>query len=942
MLLRTFGGLSIEAEPGDGPAPALAPRRLALLAIVAAAGPRGLSRDRILGILWPDKDEEQARHTLSQTLYLLRRDTGTEWITGTPQLQLHPSVRSDVQQFHNALSAGQPAHAAALYTGAFLEGFYLPGAPQFERWVEETRARLRFLAIKTLETLARRAVDADAHADALTCWRRLAELDPFSASFAAGQMRALISGGDQAGALRFAGEYEARLRRELDVEPDPIILELSSKLRAATPASAPRPVAAAPRSAVQALPPAAALKAPAARSRGHLWFPASVLAVLLTIALAWRIGGSRAETADAPPFLAIGAIQSRDTAALGPVLRDMLSTNLARVRGIQVVSNSRLVELLPRNADAVPGAASDAARRAGATEIVEGELGAAAGDLILTLRRVALQSGLVQHGYTVRAADLYALADSATAAIARDLRLDPPPGPLASVRTSSAIAYALYEEALRAYYGGEPATAFRLMSAALERDSSFAMAAYYAWQTALLLERYDDSDRLLPVVKRLATRTVDRERLMIQGALARGFAPVAGQMAVARELTSRFPRDPDGQMALGWALSSAGEWAGAIGAFNRAIALDSAAGATGGSNCRVCAAISEMSTVYLWWDSAAAAERTGNRMTGLRPDDAPHRGVLIEPLLRQGRRAEGEAAALRASKLSIVKLNFAAVLDRDLIRAGRADELAARLTSELTNTADGFGEKPWLLTIALRNQGRLAEAESLAAHGKVPGSAVRLNKAPDELSLALIKIESGDPRAASRLLLNAVAADRASRAEVGIKSRMLAWHMTLAATALAAAEDTAAVRALADSVQRIGAQSTIGRDPRLHHFLLGLLLQRQNRHAEAVEEFERSLFSTTDGYTRTNLEMARSLMALRRYRDAIAILQPAIRGGVDGSNTYATHAELRFALAQAFEAAGQQDSAATYYRAVERAWRRADPEFQERYRQAKTKAEARH
>src|SRR5687768_12299630 len=88
MQLRIFGALTIETGPGDGPAPVLGPRRLALLALLAAAGSRGITREKILGILWPETDEEQARHTLSQTLYLLRRETGREWVSGTTLLRL--------------------------------------------------------------------------------------------------------------------------------------------------------------------------------------------------------------------------------------------------------------------------------------------------------------------------------------------------------------------------------------------------------------------------------------------------------------------------------------------------------------------------------------------------------------------------------------------------------------------------------------------------------------------------------------------------------------------------------------------------------------------------------------------------------------------------------------------------------------------------------------
>jgi Tfp pilus assembly protein PilF len=84
--------------------------------------------------------------------------------------------------------------------------------------------------------------------------------------------------------------------------------------------------------------------------------------------------------------------------------------------------------------------------------------------------------------------------------------------------------------------------------------------------------------------------------------------------------------------------------------------------------------------------------------------------------------------------------------------------------------------------------------------------------------------------------------------------------------------------------------------------------------------------------------LARSLLALRRYDEAIAVLRPAIHGGVDGSNTYTSRPELHEAMAQVFAQAGQPDSAAAHYRTVEQAWRQADPEFSERYRRAKAES----
>jgi predicted Zn-dependent protease len=168
----------------------------------------------------------------------------------------------------------------------------------------------------------------------------------------------------------------------------------------------------------------------------------------------------------------------------------------------------------------------------------------------------------------------------------------------------------------------------------------------------------------------------------------------------------------------------------------------------------------------------------------------------------------------------------------------------------------------------------------------------------------------------------------------------VAWNLTLAGTALAAAGDTAALRALADSVEHTGRGSIFGRDAQLHHFLRGLLLQREGRHEDAVVAFRRAMFSTTDGYTRINLMLAHSLQTLGRASEAVEVLQAALRGGVDGSNTYVTHTDLHLALADAFAAAGQRDSASVHYRAVELAWREADPAFSDRYRRAVAAARA--
>ena len=91
--LRTFGGLSI--ENGRVSAAAATRRRpLALLALLAVAGNRGLPREKVVSLLWPDSDEERGRNSLSQALAALRRDMAGDY---SPRLRRRRRLPRDCQ-----------------------------------------------------------------------------------------------------------------------------------------------------------------------------------------------------------------------------------------------------------------------------------------------------------------------------------------------------------------------------------------------------------------------------------------------------------------------------------------------------------------------------------------------------------------------------------------------------------------------------------------------------------------------------------------------------------------------------------------------------------------------------------------------------------------------------------------------------------------------------
>src|SRR5574342_470275 len=108
LELRTFGGLSVEANGVPLTGAAVQRKTLALLALLAAAGKKGLSRDKLTAYLWPESDAERGRNLLNQACYALRRDLRErELFLGTTELRLNPAVLTgDVQGFEEALERG--------------------------------------------------------------------------------------------------------------------------------------------------------------------------------------------------------------------------------------------------------------------------------------------------------------------------------------------------------------------------------------------------------------------------------------------------------------------------------------------------------------------------------------------------------------------------------------------------------------------------------------------------------------------------------------------------------------------------------------------------------------------------------------------------------------------------------------------------------------------
>jgi len=214
---------------------------------------------------------------------------------------------------------------------------------------------------------------------------------------------------------------------------------------------------------------------------------------------------------------------------------------------------------------------------------------------------------------------------------------------------------------------------------------------------------------------------------------------------------------------------------------------------------------------------------------------------------------------------------------------------------------------------------------------------IRRDAAPGEaLAEAQVLYEMGQYRASAALF------DSVSRWTVGDESpsqnaHARAWALTHAAGSLAAAGDTAMLPRIIDTLRVIGPKSGLDRDRRLFHHVQGLLLAARGQNEAAAEQFRLAVSSWTFGYTRVNMALAAVFMRLGRPREAVTVLQPALRGSIESSNFYVSRTSVHEALAQAWAAVSEpaaRDSARAHYALVVNAWKRADPMFAARKAQA--------
>jgi len=535
--LTLLGGVLLTGPDGPVSGRASQQKRLALLSLVASAGKTGQSRDRLVALLWPDSDTQEARHHLSHSLYVIRSALGEDTIhTAGEYVRIDPSrLQVDSTAFEEALDRADPETAVGWYAGPFMDGFFVGSSEEFDRWVEGERRRLAALFAGTLEDLARAAEEIEDPAAAARWWGRLVEHDPYNSAAVVSLMRSLAAGGDPANAVQFAREHAELLEREFGIEPTPEVQQLVEDLTRPT-----------KRNAMAAK--------PARQSTGE---SASLVADQEVPPRRWLSGGLLMGVAATAVLLALwGALSGRGTAStlvenavmirpienlsgdpslddLGRYVTHVLSGALAEIDTIRVVSSDevrRIQDAIQTNERlAGPDLTRELVQQTRTALVLESSLYLRGDTILLESRLLDGESAEVLDGMSASAArfdptaGVLALRDRVLVSVATRMRLGDQYSPSYGRGTS----YEAWQQVNAArelwMLGGSERLALDLLYRAIEIDSTFDAAVGLAMIWHINFGEFTPADSIAGVLDQRIAFLPPRQRwqLAVQEAFMR-------------------------------------------------------------------------------------------------------------------------------------------------------------------------------------------------------------------------------------------------------------------------------------------------------------------------------------------------------------------------------------------------------------------------------------
>lgn len=422
---------------------------------------------------------------------------------------------------------------------------------------------------------------------------------------------------------------------------------------------------------------------------------------------------------------------------LGPGLADMLTTNLAQLDGLRVVSAQRLLDLLRQagraETEAIPDdLALQVAAQSGARTLVRGSFMAVGDEVRLDVQLIDLEDGTIAVAEQSRGSDVFALVDDVSARLSgkmlgasfRPTELTP----VTQLATGNLEAYREYQEGLlaeRRFLNEQALTHYRR---AVELDPTFAIA----WlRLGMLANTQQERLAALQQADLNKAKATDRDRYMIEAMFAvntTGDFETADSLLV--EMIERYPDEKEARYQLGVFYDQTDRDDEARAVIEEAVTLDP----------YYAPGINHLAYLAGRRGDTAGADTLSRRYLELEPDQAnplDSRGEILEMIGRHEEAREAFRAALAVEPGFLASYEH---LVRSYLREGDSEGARAALADYMYTTDPDASV--WVRR--LEGDSYVAEGrfrDGLAANRRAADRALSLGR--DDLRLAALIDEGG-------------------------------------------------------------------------------------------------------------------------------------------------------------------------------------------------------
>jgi serine/threonine protein kinase/tetratricopeptide (TPR) repeat protein len=328
-----------------------------------------------------------------------------------------------------------------------------------------------------------------------------------------------------------------------------------------------------------------------------LILPAVIIAAIVIVALVlWKLiprGETFSLSSSAKPSIAIMYFENRsDEPDLEKILVDMLTTNLSRYSGIEVVSSQRLFDILKQlgkqDVESInKSVASDVARKAGVETMMTGSVIKIGNKIRITSQLTNVHTGAIIGSEQVECnevEEIFEMADLLTEKVGDAFGVSQEKAgeslKIADVTTDSLEAYRYYREGLEKIWTWRFRDAKTSFERALEIDPTFAMAHIGCARVDSHLAYYEPFVDLssirksLQLAKQNVAKVTDKERAYIDLFEARLNHQHEEEYRLVTELVKNYPKEKEAYEILASVSGKLGRYGQGIKAVKKVLELD--------------------------------------------------------------------------------------------------------------------------------------------------------------------------------------------------------------------------------------------------------------------------------------------------------------------------------------------------------------------------------